>query len=471
MYHHYQQQIDRLRELGPRPSGSKAHQTLIADVAAELLALGYDVQRDAHAFERWDVSPERVGLRLGTQQVPVSSAWPYSGQTGSAGVTAPLVLVRGVRKNWKVASGKIAVIDVHNIDLPTKFLLDSWNGGDLPFEKVANPVLGSELAGTDLTKASQAGVLGVIAVWHGISDEAAQGQYLPFTRDYQGIPAVWVPQSRRQEVLSAAERGDTASLIVDAQRSPASMDTLFAVSRGSGPHAEESILVVSHSDGGNCVEENGHIGLLALARDAAESPHDRTIVFVYTAGHLRIPAVTKHGQATTAWLDAHLDLWSPQQNGLTAVAGLVIEHLGARHFTTDPSTGRYATDGTLEPELLYATTRELAELATETWRGVTDHVVPVKPGSLVHLGEGEPLYEQKIPAIALVTGPVYLLAELDHDLVDIEALTRQVDSFRRLQSHLANVDDPATFGTIELPSKAKKLFATARVLLFLVTSW
>lgn len=117
------------------------------------------------------------------------------------------------------------------------------------------------------------------------------------------------------------------------------MDMLFAVSRGSGPHAESSILVVSHSDGGNCVEENGHIGLLALARDAAESPHDQTIVFVYTAGHLRIPAVTKHGQATTAWLEAHLNLWSPQQNGLTAVADLVIEHLGARHFTTDPSIG------------------------------------------------------------------------------------------------------------------------------------
>jgi hypothetical protein len=150
---------------------------------------------------------------------------------------------------------------------------------------------------------------------------------------------------------------------------------------------------------------------------------------------------------------------------------LVIEHLGARHFTTDHSTGRYAADGTLEPELLYATTQELAELAMGSWRGVSDYVVPVKPGSLIHLGEGEPLYDQRIPAIALVTGPVYLLAELDDDLVDIEVLTRQIDSFRRLQSHLASEVDPATFGAVELPSKMNKLFATARVLLFLATGW
>jgi len=466
----YAAQIRRLSDLGPRASGNDAHRALIDDVAAELSALGYTVESDSHSFERWDAPTLSSTLTIGQTVIPLSSAWPYSGETGRAGATAPLVLVRGLRKNWKSAAGKIAVIEVRNIDVPAKLLLSTWDG-DLPFETIANPVIGSELAGTDLTRAREAGVVGVVAVWSGIPDAAAHGQYLPFTRDYQGIPAVWVPESQRNTVLAAAGRGEEATLTLDATKTTdATMDTLWAVSPGNGPHADESVLVVTHSDGGNSVEENGHLGLLALARDAATSPHDRTIVFVYTAGHLRIPAVTKHGQATTAWLDAHPGLWSQKASGLTAVAGLVIEHLGAKHFTVDPSTGAYGPDGTLEPELLYATTTELAELTRALWSGVSpDHATPVKPGALIHLGEGEPLFEHGIPAVALVTGPLYLLAEIDDDLVDIDVLTRQIDSFRRLQTHLAGPVDATSFGTVTLPTRAKKLLATARALRFVAT--
>lgn len=463
----YAHRIRRLSGLGPRYSGNDAHRTLIEDVASELSALGYTVERDTHSFERWDVTDGGSALRIGQKNITVSSAWPYSGETGPRGVTAPLTLVTGLQKNWDAAAGKIAVIDVHNLDVPSELLFDTWSD-ELPFETVANPVVGSEFAGTDLTKAREAGVVGVIAVWNGLADEAARGQYLPFTHDYQGIPAVWIPESERDIALTAAKHGDLATLTLDAAKTPdASMDTLWAVSAGSGPDADEAVLVVTHSDGGNAVEENGHLGLLALARDAATTDHNRTIVFVYTAGHLRIPAVTEHGQATTAWLNAHPGLWSPDADGLTAVAGLAIEHLGAKHFGISPVSGRYEPDGTLEPEILYATTGELAELTRATWSGVSiDSSTPLKPGALVHLGEGEPLHDQRIPAVALVTGPLYLLAELEGDLVDIDALTRQIDSFRRLLTHLAGPAESSSFGTVKLPTKEEKALAGERVLRF-----
>ncbi len=464
----YASQIRRLKELGPRTSGNEAHRTLISEVATELSELGYDVQRDRHTLERWDALPNSTTLQIEGVDIPLSSVWPYSGETGPLGVTAPLILLQGWRKKWKAAAGKIAVIEVHNIDVPARLLFDSW-GDKRPFDTLANPVIGSELANIELTKAREAGVLGVIAVWGSITDEAASGQYLPFTRDYQGIPAVWAPESQRSTLLTAAACGQDATLILDARKTKgAKMDTLWAVSRGTGPQANEVVLVVTHSDGGNSVEENGHLGLLALARDAAVTPHNRTIVFVYTAGHLRIPSVTKHGQATTAWLAAHPEYWSPSHNGLTAVAGLVIEHLGAKHFCVDPSSGQYGPDGTLEPELLYTTTPELTQLALTAWKGAgMNATIPVKPGALVHLGEGEPLFEHGIPAIALVTGPMYLLAETDADWVDIEALTRQIDSFRRLLTHLASHVDSATFGVVKRPSKLRKVLAMARILLFM----
>lgn len=465
----FAEQVRRLIDLGPRPSGSDAHRALVEDVAADLTALGLDVHRDPHRFERWEVDPESLGLRIGDRRVPVSSAWPYSGETPAAGVTAPLALLSGLRKNWKAAAGKIAVIEVENFPVPASLLVESWGGG-VPFEDVTNPVVGSELAGTDLTRAKAAGALGVIAAWRGLSDAAARGQYLPFTRGYQGLPAVWVPESERDDVLAAARRGDTATLTLHAARDPhASMDTLWAVSPGSGPRATESVLVVTHSDGGNAVEENGHIGLLALARAAADAPHDRSIVFVFTAGHLRIPAVTSHGQATTAWLEAHPELWSGATGGLSAVAGLVLEHLGAKHLRVDPTTGAYEADGTLEPELLYATTAELAQLTRTAWRGADPHAAtPIRPGAVIHFGEGEPLFEHRIPTVALVTGPEYLLAETTADIVDIDALARQVESFRALQQHLAGSADRATFGTVRLPSKLAKLRALARIGWFLL---
>lgn len=466
----YADQIRRLHELGPRTSGSETHRTLIEDVAGELAGLGYTVERDTHSFERWDVAPDGISLRIGEENVGLSSAWPYSGETGEAGVTAPLVLVEGVRKNWSKAAGKIAVLDVHNLDVPSKLLLEPWSGG-LPFQTLTNPVIGSEFAGTDLSAARAAGVVGVVATWRGLPDDAASGQYLPFTRGYQGLPAVWVGASSRDRVRAAARRGDTATLVLAASRTPnASMDTLWAVSPGTGALAHESVLVVTHSDGGNAVEENGHLALVELAREAAAAPHERTIVFVYTAGHLRIPAVTDHGQATTAWLTDHPDLWSGALGGLTAVAGLAIEHLGAKRWRVDPGTGHYGPDGTLEPELLYATTRELADLTRGTWSGaVVGSATPVKPGALVHLGEGEPLYEQGIPAVALVTGPDYLLAERTGDLVDVEVLARQVDSFGRLLKHLAGPVDKSSFGTVQLPGKLRKALAGLRVLLYVAT--
>jgi hypothetical protein len=233
---------------------------------------------------------------------------------------------------------------------------------------------------------------------------------------------------------------------------------VWAVSRGE---TNETILVVTHSDGTNAVEENGHIGLLELARDAVLRPHRRNIVFVLTAGHLRIPAVSAHGQATSAWLEKHRDQWIGGPGNARAVAGLVIEHLGARKILGAASTQ-------LEPELLYATTPELRDLVVKTWSGAGPAADSVyAPGPLIHFGEAEPLYERGIPAIALVSAPQYLLAERDGSGIDVTLMSRQIESFRQLQRSL----DGAPAGSLGVVSKASKwqqLKARVRVALIVL---
>ncbi|WP_457819659.1 hypothetical protein, partial [Staphylococcus aureus] len=92
--------------------------------------------------------------------------------------------------------------EVANVEVPASLLVDSWDGR-MPFDAVANPVISAELAGIDLVAARAAGVVGVIAVWRGLADVEAHGQYLPFTRPYAGLPAVWAPESERERLLEA----------------------------------------------------------------------------------------------------------------------------------------------------------------------------------------------------------------------------------------------------------------------------
>ncbi|UAJ81273.1 hypothetical protein IT072_09990 [Leifsonia sp. ZF2019] len=461
----YAAQLEQLTLLGMRSTGSAAHSELVDTIADELAALGLEVHRDGHVLDRWEAPESAVSLEVGGERIPLASAWPYSGATPADGVTGRLVRLGGRRPRWADAAGAIAVVEVPHLRVPSRFLVDSWDGSTALGPTVSNPVLSAELGGLDLAAARAAGVLGVVAVWRGLPDAIAAGQYVPFTQPYHDLPAVWAPESVSDRLRAGASRGATARLRLVAALTPAApTDTVWAVSPGAV--RGESVLVITHTDGSNEVEENGHIGLLALARDAAGTAHDRTIVFAAVTGHLRIPAMTDHGQATTAWLRDHPELWDGRIGHLRAVAGLAIEHLGARAFAVDPATGAYGPTGAAEPELLYATTRELASLVRLVWPerdGASATVA--KPAPLIHFGEGEPLLEHRIPAVALVTAPEYLLAELDAPTVDLETLALQIDGFRELQRRLASTSLPAdALGTVRPPSRLRRAVAAVRAL-------
>ena len=462
----FAEQVHHLDELGPRLTGNDAHRALVDEVAKQLAALGLTANRDPHRFTRWDAPRDdaHLSLTVGNRPIPISSAYPYSGTTGPAGVTGRLQLIRGgLRKNWAAAAGGVAVVEVRHYPFPYDLWVSEWDG-PAARDEFDNPILSATLNGPNLAAARHANVKAVIAVWKGLPASASAGQYLPFTNGYQDLPAVWIAERDGQDLIDAARTGAEAHLVLDASVTPFSeSDTVWAVSEGAS--TDETILVVTHSDGTNSVEENGHIGLLELARQATAAPHRRTMVFVLTTGHLRMPAVSQHGQATSAWFDAHPDLWAGRPGQARAVAGLVIEHLGARQYATNMATNDYSPTGRAEPELLYATTPETVAITRNDWNTSTPARTHVsKPSPLIHLGEGETLYERRIPAVALVTAPEYLLAELDGPLVDIDLLEQQVDGFARLLRTLDSATDPAQLGTVKLPSKARQALSRLRAL-------
>ncbi|MFD5322505.1 hypothetical protein [Streptomyces sp. NPDC127092] len=457
-----EQELALLTEWGPRLTGTSVHERLVDHVAGRLAELGLRVHEDVHTFTRWDAPDRGEGLRLtvGNHETEISSAFPYSGVTGPDGITGALRLLSGPVPRWSKARGGIAVVEVRNRPVPLGELVRTWD--DEPgWHSAPNPLVPATLAGAGLGRARRAGVRGVVFAWRDITPAHARDQYLPFTLPYQDIPAVFVAGEAADTVLAAARSNDQARLTLDATLTPGTRTrTVWAVAEGE-QQPDEAILVVSHSDGTNAVEENGHIGLLSLARDVVADRPRRTVIFVLATGHLRIPEVTSKGQAATRWLSDHPDQWSRQQR---AVAGLVIEHLGARQYGDEPASGRFGPTGAAEPELLYATTRELKTLVDLEWQGGDRGPTRVSaPGPLIQFGEGEPLHDHGIPAVALVTAPQYLLSTHQDDYVDLDLLIRQVDSFHRL---LRRLDDlPAGhFGTVTHAGPLAKAVSAGKVL-------
>ena len=457
-----------LAELGPRFPGTAAHARLVDHVATSWSAMGLRVHEDVLRFDRWDLPRDPAGLRLTVagEPVDIASVCPYSGTTGAAGVRGRLTRLRRSR-----SPGAIAVIELDNRRVPFDAFVGSWEAG-APWGEVSHPVLAAGLAvERGLAKARRAGAGAVVFAWRGITAANARGQYVPFTLPYQDIPAVFVAGDAAASVLSGAQRGVDAELVLDAGvTADSTMRTVWTVVEGTRrPH--ETVLVVSHSDGTNVVEENGHIGLVELAGDAVAHPPERTTVFVFTAGHLRIPAVVSgHGQATSRWLADHRAWWSGGDGQRRAVAGLVVEHLGAVEYDDDPATDRYGPTGRAEPELLYASTRELKALADLEWRGAEPGPPRVcAPNPLIQFGEGQPLTLAGIPNISLVTAPQYLLSDQPGDYVDNALLIRQVDSFRRLLRRLDVLPAPE-IGTIPPVTRFRRAAASGRLFAALAAS-
>ncbi|MDD1522428.1 hypothetical protein ABH973_000828 [Bradyrhizobium ottawaense] len=68
-------------------------------------------------------------------------------------------------------------------------------------------------------------------------------------------------------------RARRATLVVDAViERDSTMRTIWGAVEGNNA-AHETVLVVSHSDGTNIVEESGHIGLVELARRSTVGTH------------------------------------------------------------------------------------------------------------------------------------------------------------------------------------------------------
>ena len=477
---------EQLVGFGTRYTGSSGHAAYVDWLAGQLSAVpGLRMRTDRLTFSRWlarefalTVSdPASVG-RSGP--VPLTYYYPYSGQTPPGGVTGRLVdlglypLASGYTEAfWAPARGGIALIRA----VPPEFSLDlaqTATGGYVPGQSsaqaaidyaayaaaLANPIFQGIFEPVPLLDAKNAGVRGVVVAWTGLPDDEVVNQYNPFTTAYPaasglpspgdpGCPAVWVGDSTGAELAELAAGGQaSATLVLTADvTAGAATETVWGRLKGSG-NTGENIILNTHTDGPNATEENGGLGVLALARHLAALPsRNHDMYFALVTGHFQLPQFSRTilnlahpevGQgAVSTWMLDHPDIYQ------AAVLGVTVEHLGATMWTDDPETGQYVPAGGSEWGATYTMPRDILSLANAEQdaylaavtevnaSGWPDYpVATVRPGTIpAYFGEGSSLYAAGLGTVSLCPSPTYLLQAGDArqpQLLDLDKLDQRL---------------------------------------------
>jgi hypothetical protein len=405
-------QLVWMAKLGPKYTGNEAHTKFVEFLATEMKSLGLEVSREHYTFPRWDA--KRTALNVtpkgGAKTViPVTSYFPYSGSTPAAGVTGELVYAgSGPKFTLGDLTGKIALVDFAINTRNWAHEYQPW-GINPPTETFYTSYKPARAGVNDLTQFAKAGAVGVVIGWTDVSDANAAYQYSPFSRPPQGVPGLYVGRESLAKLKALASSGAQVNLVLEAQ-TYADTPTDTVVATLPGMTSDEIVIVNTHTDGPNATEENGALGLVAIAKYFSKIPRSerkRTMVFPMTSGHFAGP-------------------WVPSMRGLmqkypemikNAVAAVTVEHLGCREWMDDASFNYKAT-GKNEWSIAITSSKVMGGLIVDALKGSIDRAAVVNPVNGGWLGEGGGLSRAGVPTIGYIPQPSYLCAGPDNCEID-----------------------------------------------------
>ena len=326
--------------LGVRPTGSHAHVRYIDWIRRRLKQIsGVTLTELDFPIDRWKARRTRVEMISGGQVVrlPVADAIPYCAPTGPQGVTAPLVLVpTGQAITGAGAAGRIVVRPAPAGGIPqAAFQLPIISWGIYDPNNTIDPLgifYGDFIAYNDrvadLRNAAAAGAAGILFVKE-LPRSQLIDHYEPYEGTQWGVPGAFLGADEGKQITDAIAAGaqPSARIITRARVKRVVTPSILATIQGQ---SAQRIVIDSHTDGTNAVEDNGPVAMLAMARYFAALPlacRPRTIQFAFSTAHFyqRVadPAVRDGGAEQLAQqLDRDYD------QGTVSVV-LALEHLGA----------------------------------------------------------------------------------------------------------------------------------------------
>ncbi len=446
-----EKEMQAMLNCGGRLTGSRGHRQYVEYIKSRLREMGLEYYVDPFFFRRWESTGYSLSLLDRDKETPVfvSSAHPYSGETPAAGIVEELVLVQPMMQNIRDTKGKIAVIEYKNLDiLPAAFAFDKRSAypEDLKLPgKYAGPVTTTFVKNYYGKLCKKAGAKAAVFAWQNINDDMVEGQYLPFVLDYQGVPILWVNETNGRKVIAAARNHQKARFTLTANIEPnACAETVYCILKGRRP--DECVIINTHTDGSNCVEENGPPALLAMLEELKGQKLERNHLFLFTAGHFRLPEfaekATGGAQASSRWLHMHRALWDGKNGHIKAVCTLTLEHLGCLEWAV--VDGKYQYTGQLQPELVYTGNQFVNDLYIEEVKQNRSRVrtMTLRGHNNMHFGEGQNFCQMGIPDIALCTAPDYLCVESPEqelEKFDLNVMVEQTQTFANLAVKLENI--------------------------------
>ncbi len=404
-------------DLGPRFTGSPAHKQWHEFMVRQLRAAGLDVVREPVPLEWWDHRKYSLTLiQDGVEtRVPIASYYPYSGFTPDGGIVAELADA-GTGLPHEFLLGNVAgkIVFYEEDMLPTTAALfystatyvHDPDGTLTPLTDYRRAALSflTPQETLSLGQAATAGAVGAIISYEA-SYENAEGQYTPFLTSpegSQGVPALYVDRTTGDMIKAKIAQGAQArlELVVEKHLNDATED-IIATLPGTIP--DEYLIVNTHGDGTSAAQENGTLGVMALARYFATLPiqcRQRTLIFTLNPGHFHSGIEGDTGRFITHFPEIIAK----------SVGSVTLEHLGQTEWVDDVS-GFHPT-GHFEPGVFYGSQNAVqllmshAVIAEDLRR-----VFVARPiGGVIYFGVGSPLHGAGVPNAAYITGPNMMLA-------------------------------------------------------------
>jgi hypothetical protein len=248
---------------------------------------------------------------------------------------------------------------------------------------------------------ADAGAAGLIVTFDA-SPACAAGQYGPYGSAITGLPGLIVDRDTGADLRRYAQGLPKARLTLTASVTKSSTSQLVGILPGDGS-TDEVMILNTHTDGMNFVEENGGVGLVHLARYFSRLPRSkrlkRTLVFSAVSGHFAGPALPQ----TRGFIDRHPDLVK------RAAASLTIEHLGSSEWLDD-ARGYHPTGGPDMFVIWHSQTGIAGPVVDSMVANDLRHSRALRPAGDYMIAVGTAFNESGVPTVSSIVAPNYMVS-------------------------------------------------------------
>lgn len=367
---------------GPALTGNHSWHYFADFLHTELKRAGVtDLVRNQWTFRRWQTShwpdDSQWSLAIDGRRVPVASFGANSGETPPAGIDLPLVRLEP--GSARRLDGAIAVLrtrtdaataaalartDYEYQSPPVPYPWGSGTAAPAGIDSVSWRIFPQLMQARQLIDAArQRGAAGAVVVFDA-GRELLAGTYTFPVPELHDMPTLLVDRTAGSGVLAAADRGERATLRLEAQVADSDAHQIvgFLPGRHYGTARDEVIQLVTHTDGPAISQDNGALGILALVRYFSRIPREergRTLMVYLDCRHF-MPGQEEHF-ADQDYLNRHPEL----RARIAAVVGM--EHLGQIEY--EERGERLLPSGRAGPSMIWATDdQQLIDVAIEAVR-------------------------------------------------------------------------------------------------------